>query len=161
LAQGAVRARLGSFIAMSIGNLGIGKLIIAAAVVGGGVHVWNVHEHTVAIRKLQASGDTYGFVPVLAASGAPQNTAIILAALNCPSAQAKRADALAAKLDELGIPNTRANNYSVANVTRDQAPLIKQTSAVLGGEIPVVIINGKGKANPSVDDVVAEYRHST
>ena len=39
--------------------------------------------------------------------------------------------------------------------------MIKQTSAVLGGEIPVVIINGKGKANPSVDDVVSEYRHST
>jgi hypothetical protein len=146
---------------MSIGNLGIGKLILAASVVGGGVHVWHVHEQAVALRSLQASGDTYGFVPVLTAGGAPQNTAIILAALNCPSAQAKRADALAAKLDELGIPNTRANNYSVTNVTREQAPLIKQTSAVLGGEIPVVIINGRAKANPSLDDVVAEYRHST
>jgi hypothetical protein len=146
---------------MSIGNLGFGKLILAASVVGGGVHVWHVHAQTVATRNLQASGDAYGFVPVLAASGAPTNTAIILAALNCPSAQAKRADALAAKLDELGIPNTRANNYAVANVTRDQTPMIKQTSAVLGGEIPVVIINGKGKANPSVDDVVSEYRHST
>jgi hypothetical protein len=145
---------------MSIGNLGLGKLILAASVVGGGVHAWHVHEHNVAVRKLQASGDTYGFVPVMASSGAPQNTAIILAALNCPSAQAKRADALAAKLDELGIPNTRANNYSVANVTRDQASMIEQTSAVLGGEIPVVIINGRGKANPSVDDVVAEFRHS-
>jgi hypothetical protein len=146
---------------MSIGNLGIGKLILAAAVVGGGVHVWQTHERSVAIRNLLASGDAYGFVPVLTSNGAPANTAIILAAINCPSAQAKRADALAAKLNELGIPNTRANNYAVANVTREQAAMIKQTSAVLGGEIPVVIINGKGKANPSVDDVVAEYRQST
>jgi hypothetical protein len=145
---------------MSIGNLGLGKLILAASVVGGGVHVWHAHEQTIATRQLQASGDAYGFVRVLAANGAPQNTAIILAALNCPSAQAKRADALAARLDELGIPNRRANNYAVANVTRDQAPMIKQTSAVLGGEIPVVIINGKGKANPSIDDVVSEYRNS-
>ncbi len=34
--------------------------------------------------------------------------------------------------------------------------MIEQTSAVLSGEIPVVIVNGRAKANPSAEDVVAE-----
>ena len=138
--------------------MSIGKWVLAAAAFGGGAHVWQVHQHTVQMSKLQAVADSYGFVPVLVANGAPQNTAVILAALNCPSAQAKRADAMASRLSELGIPNTRANNYMVGNVTRDQSALIEQTSAVLGGEIPVVIVNGRAKANPSVEDVVSELR---
>jgi hypothetical protein len=31
---------------------------------------------------------------------------------------------------------------------------------VLNGEIPVVIINGMAKANPTVDEVASEYRRS-
>jgi hypothetical protein len=141
--------------------MSIGKWVLAAAAVGGGVHVWQSHQHAVQNRKLQAAADSYGFVPILVAGGAPQNTAVILAALNCPSAQAKRADAMASRLTELGIPNSRENNYRVGNVTRDQSALIEQTSAVLGGEVPVVIVNGKAKANPSVEDVVSEIRRGT
>ena len=138
--------------------MSMGKWILVVAVLGGGAHAWQVHQRAALTKKLQASADSYGFVPVLLANGAPQNTAVILAALNCPSAQAKRADAMAARLSELGIPNARANNYSVANVTREQAALMEQTSAVLGGEIPVVIVNGRAKANPTVDEVISEYR---
>jgi hypothetical protein len=38
-------------------------------------------------------------------------------------------------------------------------PMLVRTNAVLSGEIPIVIINGMAKANPTVDEVVAEYRH--
>jgi hypothetical protein len=31
---------------------------------------------------------------------------------------------------------------------------------VLSGEIPVVIVNGRAKANPTVDEVTSEYRRS-
>ena len=105
--------------------------------------------------------DSYGFVPILAGGNSPPNTAVVLAALNCPSAQAKRADAMASRLSELGIPNARANNYRVGGVTRDQSAMIEQTSAVLDGEIPVVIVNGRAKVNPSAEDVVAEMRRGT
>jgi hypothetical protein len=138
--------------------MSIGKWVLAAAVVGGGAHAWQVHQHAVLHKKLQASADSYGFVPVLLANGAPKNTAVILAALNCPSAQAKRADAMASRLSELGIPNARANSYMVGGVRQDQAALVEQTSAVLGGEIPVVIVNGMAKANPTIDEVVSEYQ---
>ena len=105
--------------------------------------------------------DSYGFVPILAGGNSPPNAAVVLAALNCPSAQAKRADAMASRLSELGIPNARANNYRVGGVTRDQSALIERTSAVPGGEIPVVIVNGRAKVNPSAEDVVAEMRRGT
>lgn len=134
------------------------KWVIALAVAAGGAQAWQVHQHSVATAKLRAAADSNGFVPVLVASGTPKNTAVILAALNCPSAQAKRADAMASRLSELGIPNFRSSSYGVGGVTRDQAALIEQTSAVLGGEIPVVIVNGMAKANPTIDEVVAEYR---
>lgn len=135
-----------------------GKWVAMAAILGVGVHLWHMHERSVLDRDLQASGDSNGFVPVVTSEGAPPDTALILAALNCTSEQAKRADAMATKLSEMGIPNRRANNYSVANVTREQMPLVKRTSAVLGGQIPIVIINGMAKANPTVDEVAAEYR---
>src|ERR1700689_5516166 len=32
------------------------------------------------------------------------------------------------------------------------------TSVVMGGEIPVVIVNGMAKANPTVDEVASEFR---
>ena len=138
--------------------MSIGKWVVAAAAVGAGAHLGQIHQRSVLNSKLQAVADSYGFVPVLAGGNAPPNTAVVLAALNCPSVLAKRADAMASRLRELGIPNTRANNYRVGGVTRDQSALIEQTSAVLGGEIPVVIVNGWAKANPSVEEVVAEMR---
>jgi len=36
--------------------------------------------------------------------------------------------------------------------------LLQRTSVVMGGEIPVVIINGMAKANPTVDEVTSEFR---
>ena len=105
--------------------------------------------------------DSYGFVPTLAGGNAPPNTAVVLAALNCPSVLAKRADAMALRLRELGILNTRANNYRIGGVIRDQSALIEQTSAIFGGEIPVIIVNGCAKTNASVEEVVAEMRRGT
>jgi hypothetical protein len=87
----------------------------------------------------------------------PDNV-IILAALNCPSSAAQRADTMAKRLTELGIPNTRANNYSASITDRDQLPLLERTSVVMHGEIPIVIVNGMAKANPTVDEVASEFR---
>jgi hypothetical protein len=134
-----------------------GKWLLIAAMIGGGVHVWHIRARSVMDRELLALADSNGFVSVATPNGATPNTVLILAALNCPSAQAKRADAMATQLSQMGIPTQRANNYSVANVTREQMPMLMRTNAVLSGEIPVVIINGMAKANPTVDEVAAEY----
>ena len=65
---------------------------------------------------------------------------------------------MATQLERMGIPIRRANNYSVSMVNRDQMPLLTRTNAVMGGEIPIVIINGMAKANPTVDEVASESR---
>jgi hypothetical protein len=109
-----------------------GKLFLITALAGtGGVHLWHVHARSVIDRELLAAGDSNGFVAVVTTPDSPADTAVILAPLNCPSAQAKRADAMATQLSQMGV---------------------------LGGESPIVIINGMAKANPTVDEVAAEFR---
>jgi len=136
-----------------------GKWVLIAIVVGGGgVHLWHIHERSVVDRQLLAAADTNGFVSVVTPADIKPDTVLILAALNCPSAQAKRADAMAAQLTQMGIPIRRSNSYSVATVTREQMPMLMRTNAVMTGEIPIVLVNGMAKANPTVDEVAAEYR---
>jgi hypothetical protein len=133
------------------------KLALAAVVLGTGVHVWHQHQRAVISRELAAVADSNGFVPIATAAGSAPNVAVVLAALNCPSAQAQRADALAAQLTRLGLANQRANSYYASITSREQMPLLSRTNTVLGGEIPIVIINGRAKANPTVEEVQAEY----
>jgi hypothetical protein len=136
-----------------------GKLFVMTVLAGAGaVHLWHVHERSVIDRELIAAGDSNGFVAVVTAPDTPPDTAVILAPVNCPSAQAKRADAMAAQLSQLGIAINRRNQYSAVIHNRDQMPLLTRTNQVLGGEVPIVIINGMAKANPTVDEVAAEAR---
>src|SRR5208282_5901527 len=114
----------------------VAKLLIAALLVGGAVQVWHQHEHDVTARELAAVADSDGFVPIAMPDGAPQDTVVIFAALNCPSAQARRADAMAEQLKKMGIPFRRTNNYSISRVTPEQMSLLPHTNAVMGGEIP-------------------------
>ncbi len=133
-------------------------IFIAVLSVGAVYELWGSHERTIAERGLLPFQDTNGFVPVQTPPGTPPDTVIILAALNCPSAAAQRADTMATRLTEMGIPNTRANHYSASITDRDQLPLLRRTSVVMGGEIPVVIISGMAKANPTIDEVASEFR---
>jgi hypothetical protein len=132
--------------------------LIAVLSIGAAYQLWASHERTVAERGLLPFQGTNGFVPVQTAAGTPADQVIILAALNCPSAAAKRADTMAQRLTALGIPNTRANHYSASITDRGQLPLLQRTSVVMNGEIPIVIINGMAKANPTVDEVASEFR---
>jgi hypothetical protein len=139
------------------GSVGSIKWVLIVVMIGCGVQVWHHHQRAVAERELAAVADSNGFVPIVTAPGSAHNVAIVLAALNCPSAQAQRADALAAQLTRLGVANQRANNYFASINSRDQMPLLNRTNTVLGGEIPIVIINGRAKANPTAEEVQAEY----
>lgn len=139
--------------------MSFGRLLLIAALSMGAIYgLWSSHERTVAARSLLPYQDTNGFVPITTPPGTPTDSVIILAALNCPSAAAQRADTMAKRLTEMGIPNTRANHYSASIKDPDQMPLLKRTSVVLSGELPVVILNGMAKANPTVDEVASEFR---
>lgn len=139
--------------------MSFGRWILTAVLSIGSVYAfWTSHERTVAERGLLAFEDTNGFVPVTTPPGIPADKVIILAALNCPSAAAQRADTMAKRLTEMGIPNTRASHYSASITDRDQLPVLQRTSVVMGGEIPIVIVKGMAKANPTVDEVASEFR---
>lgn len=137
----------------------LGKwFLVAVLTIAGAVHLWHVHARSVIDRELAAAADSNGFVPVLMPDGAPPDTVLIFAALNCPAKPAQRANAMATQLQKMGIPIQRMDHYSVANLKQDQMPLALRTNAVMGGELPVVLVNGLAKANPSVDEVAVEYR---
>ncbi|MDO5686102.1 MAG: hypothetical protein Q4G42_01735 [Neisseria sp.] len=103
-----------------------------------------------------------GFVSVAMPDGARPNTVIILAPQNCPSDAAQRADALARGLTQAGIPNIRSSSYTsnIADPTTEQKAALRRAVAVMEGEIPAVFVNGMAKANPSLDEVAAEYRRT-
>lgn len=138
---------------------GLRSLLIGLIAIGGVVRVWHSHERAVSARELTAITDRNGFVPVQMPDGAARDTVLILAPLNCPSAGAKRADALAARLTALGIPNMRSNQYAISAPTRDMQSGVQHAAVVMNGEIPAVMINGRGKANPTADEVATEFRH--
>jgi hypothetical protein len=138
---------------MSAGKI----LLIAAAVLGLSVHLYHGHQRAALQREMGALADENGFVPVQMPNGLPRGMVVILAPVNCPSAGAKRADDLAGRLRALGIPAVRANQYR-AEVRRDNRDSLERAAAVLQGDVPAVFFNGKGKSNPTAEEVVDEYR---
>jgi hypothetical protein len=139
---------------MSAGKM----LLIAVAVIGLSVHLWHVHQRNALAREMDAFEDSNGFVPVQMPNGAPRDTVVILAPVNCPSDGAQRADALARRLSALGIPNVRSNQYRASGVNLENRSNLERAVAVLKGDVPAVFINGKGKSNPTADEVTDEYR---
>ena len=91
-------------------------------------------------------------------SGASPNVVLILRPDNCPKEGAQRAEALANELKNRDIPFRLASNvsFSFPGGAPDPA-LVTQLNTVMQGEIPVVFVRGRGKANPTPDEVVAEY----
>jgi hypothetical protein len=85
---------------------------------------------------------------------------LVFAPLNCPSDGAKRADAMAERLTALGIPNIRTSQYQASGLRAGQKELMEHTNVVMSGTIPVVIIDGMGKSNPSMDEIASEYRRN-
>ncbi len=123
------------------------------------VHLWHAHQQAVIEAQLGAVEDVNGFVPIPMGVGAPRNEVIILAPVHCPSDGAKRADELERYLNARGVPNVRMTQYSIARVTPDMQSDLQRANAVLSGTIPIVVIDGRGKANPTADEVVDEYQN--
>lgn len=87
---------------------------------------------------------------------------VILAPVNCPSSQAQQADWLSTKLKEKNIPNRRSSSFSVStdatNLTKEQREQLKeQITYVVNLPAPLVIVNGKVKSNPNLEDIINEY----
>ena len=141
------------------------KLLLLIALVFAGHSLWGRYS----ARSVPADGSgvsenagASSFVDAVMPQGVPANTVVILAPLNCPSDAARRADDLAGRLDRMGIPSVRRAEYSAhfVDASPEQEAGLQRAVEVLKGDIPAVFINGRAKANPSVDEVAAEFRRA-
>lgn len=135
------------------------KLLIALAVAGFAYQYWQKHgregEHAAAAAVGEAS--RHGFVELPAVSGAGAASVLVIAAENCPEEAAQRADQLAYRLRSHGVPVTRLHNVSF-DIPGGDAAVAQRVMAVMHGDLPIVFVRGKAKSNPSLDEVLAEYR---
>jgi hypothetical protein len=97
-----------------------------------------------------------GFVPLPAFAGSSGRAVVIFAPENCPEDAGRRADALADSLGRSGVPVSRMSHVSFTMTDADPST-VQRVNAVMTGTIPIVVVRGRGKANPSLDEVLAEY----
>lgn len=134
-------------------------LLLLLALAGALYHYKYTHHFNSSIADSSA-GDHHGFVQLPDVLGFNESTVMVVAAENCPHADAQRADRLAEDLRDRGIPVSRAHQVSFNPQHID--PIVAQRiPAVMEGALPIVFIHGRAKGNPSLDDVVAEYQAST
>ncbi|MDH5326961.1 MAG: hypothetical protein OEZ68_22355 [Gammaproteobacteria bacterium] len=125
------------------------KLFLVIGLAGYGYNYWQNN-----YSGNQTGTSDYGFVTLPKPSNLDTDTVIILAAKNCTKEAAQKAEHLADELRLRKIPYTRASSISFQNYDRS---LKKNLDSVMGGPMPHVLIDGRGKANPTLNDVVAEY----
>lgn len=129
------------------------KLLLLVAIAGGGYHYWKKHSVE---RDLVAATSEGGFVSVPMPDGMSPHGVVVFAPENCPSDAAQRAYALVSDLGSRGVPVSRADAASFDNLP--DAATAERVRTVMSGQVPIVFVNGKAKSNPSVEEVVSEYR---
>ena len=97
-----------------------------------------------------------GFGPVPPVEGLTGDAVTIVTAPGASEAAVARGNKMATALMEQGIPVLRAHqvNFSGGNDSVGAARAV----LVLSGEQPVVLVRGRAKPNPKLDEVVLEYR---
>ena len=96
------------------------------------------------------------FVAVPTVMGQSPSDVLIFAAKNCPHEDAQRADRLAADLSRSGLRVVRIDSINFALQKADQAE-VDQLNALHDEELPIVFLHGRAKANPTIQEVLAEY----
>ncbi|MDE1462498.1 hypothetical protein [Spartinivicinus poritis] len=124
------------------------KIIVLILFLGGIYHYWDSY------RDEPDRYNSNAFIPVVMPNETIPNHVMILAPLNCPEEEGRRAQELSEQLTQLGIPNKIIDSVSFRS-TQEQK--IKQTVKLLNSKVPVVLFNELGQSNPSTDMVVATY----
>lgn len=133
----------------------LSSLAVVAAV-WGGYHLFTVHQAARAMRDLLATSDVNGFVEVLPPANQALDTVYVVAAQNCPHADAQNADQLAKSLGRQGIPVARVSSVSYPSQQIDRATM-NRLMVVMNGPLPLVFVHGRAAMNPEMNQVVEEY----
>lgn len=111
-----------------------------------------------AVASAIAAPNANGFSQVLAHEGAQPGVVYVFAARNCPKEAGQRADNMARELNRRGVRVQRISHVSFVWHDNSEATRQKQAqvSQMMKGELPIVILDGMGRANPDLDSVLAE-----
>ena len=135
------------------------RVLAVVALLGLGAHWWGQRNERMAIDRAM---DQSGFLPVPMPAGAERDTVLIFAPLNCPKEAAQRATTRSEKLAAASIPNVKTAHYGAQTYepTVENHAAFKRLDVVMRGEIPIVLINGLGKANPTADEIISVYNRT-
>ena len=140
------------------------RWILVAVVVMAGFYGWSRTGDRAMTREMAqlAARNPSGFVPVVMPANAPARTVWVFAPQNCPKDAAARAEGLAKALRAEGIPVQRASSLSVqiTEPNEETKQRLQRLDAVMKGASPAVLIDGMGKANPTVEEVIREFRRT-
>lgn len=131
-------------------------LLLLLCIVGAAHHYKSAH-HDGGDAFDSSAAAHHGFVEMPKVVGFDESTVMVVAAENCPHADAQRADRLAEQLRDRGIPVLRTHQVDFDPHHFDPA-FMKRVPAIMEGVLPIVFIHGRAKGNPTLDDVVAEYQ---
>lgn len=131
-------------------------LVLAASV--GAYRWWNGQGKS----DIESVASETGFVPVQMPDGAPRHAVLVLAPPDCPSDEARRAEALIQYVSDQGIPVIRGSSISfeIINPTAEQRAGVERAVAVFNRGAPAVFVNGMAMSNPTPAQAVAEYRRT-
>ena len=129
------------------------RLLVLVALAAGAYHLWTARA---ARHALEGATNARGFVSVPMPDGMATRGVVVFAPKDCPSEVAQRAQSLVSDLGGRGIPVRLESAASFSDLP-DTATQ-QRVRAVMQGEDPVVFVNGRAKGNPTLQDVVAEYR---
>lgn len=125
------------------------KLLLLLVVSGLAFQYWSTHQ-------LNTGPSSNGFIALPTLANSTPKQVVVFAPENCPSEKAQQADELARQLASRNIPSVRSHDVSFSSSDPDPA-IGARLNSVMNGELPIVFVNGKGKANPTLDEVISEY----
>jgi hypothetical protein len=131
------------------------KVIALLAIAFLGYQYWHKHQ---AMTETVALASDNGFVRLPPLGSGSTRAVVILAAENCPEEGARRADDLAQELDNRSIPYVRAQDAHFDLPGGDQGQeQVERINSIMNGDLPIVFVNGRAKANPTLEEVISEY----
>ena len=135
--------------------MNIVRLLIIVGIAGAGYQYWKQHHPPVSAT---AETSRTGFVTLPPVDGQRSRTVFVIAAQNCPHEEAQRADRLADDLSRQGIPVQRTESAHFGFSGPPDSDTLDRINAIMTGPLPIVFVDGRAKSNPSLEDVVAEFR---
>lgn len=132
--------------------------VFAVVAVAALTIVGKVRQRSAAGNSSRAAADKpsdAGFI-LLRPEDAKNPRVAIMSPPNCPSDAAQRARALDSALNSAGIPCEIKSGISFSFDNPDDAARVQKFMANVAD--PLVLVRGWAKGNPTVDQVIAEYR---